>query len=126
MDLREQIENKIKKALHPTHLEVINESFMHNVPPGSESHFKIIVVASAFENKNILERQRTINEILSQELKAPPPVPSPMAIGPLVQRTGGGEEKIHALSMQTLTPAEWEAREKKVRETPPCLGGSKK
>ena len=104
MDLREQIENKIKKALNPTHLEVINESFMHNVPPGSESHFKIIVVADLFDGKNLLERQRTINEILSRELK----------------------EKIHALSMQTLTPAEWEAREKKVRETPPCLGGSKK
>jgi hypothetical protein len=28
-------------GLNPTHLEVINESKFHNVPKGSESHFKV-------------------------------------------------------------------------------------
>ncbi|XP_073780991.1 bolA-like protein 1 isoform X1 [Danio rerio] len=37
------IRTKLSKALNPEHLEVINESHMHAVPPGSESHFKVLV-----------------------------------------------------------------------------------
>ncbi|HCP04161.1 MAG TPA: BolA family transcriptional regulator, partial [Pseudomonas sp.] len=33
------------QALNPAHLELINESHMHSVPPGSESHFKAVVVS---------------------------------------------------------------------------------
>ena len=39
---------KLQTALTPTHLEVINESASHNVPPGSESHFKLVVVSECF------------------------------------------------------------------------------
>ena len=45
---------KITKALSPVHLEVINESYMHNVPKGSESHFKVIVVSKEFENVSLI------------------------------------------------------------------------
>lgn len=38
------ITESIKDSLQPIHLEVINESYMHNVPKGSESHFKVLVV----------------------------------------------------------------------------------
>ena len=48
------IESSIKKKLvynfEPHHLEIINESYMHNVPRGSETHFKVVVVSSKFEN----------------------------------------------------------------------------
>ena len=42
------IENTIKNILidnfDPSLLSVTNESFMHNVPDGSESHFKVVIV----------------------------------------------------------------------------------
>lgn len=49
MTMQQQIEAKLAAALSPSHLEVINESYMHRVAPGSESHFKVVVVSQAFE-----------------------------------------------------------------------------
>jgi len=44
-----QITDKLKKAFQPlTHLQVLNESYMHNVPKGSETHFKVVVVSNTF------------------------------------------------------------------------------
>lgn len=103
MEIQSRIERKITEALKPAHLEVINESHMHRVPPGSESHFKVVVVSEGFEGKKLLDRQRAINAVLSEELKSP----------------------VHALALQTYTPKEWEARGGKVNVSPPCLGGSK-
>lgn len=39
--LAKQIRAKLAAALNPQHLDVINESHMHNVPKGTESHFKV-------------------------------------------------------------------------------------
>ena len=44
MSMQETIEHKIAAGFAPAHLEVINESHMHSVPPGSESHFKLVIV----------------------------------------------------------------------------------
>ena len=49
MTIQETIEQKIATSLAPVHLEVINESHMHNVPPGSESHFKVVIVTDTFD-----------------------------------------------------------------------------
>jgi BolA protein len=43
MTIQANIEAKITDALSPEFLEVANESHMHNVPPDSESHFKVTV-----------------------------------------------------------------------------------
>ena len=37
----ESIEQKLTANLVPAHLEIINESYMHSVPKGSETHFKV-------------------------------------------------------------------------------------
>ena len=103
MTVQETIEHKIVSSLAPWHLEVINESHMHNVPPGSESHFKVVVVADAFDGMPRVRRHQKVNGILDAELK-------------------GG---VHALSMQTLTPAEWTARGGTVPDSPLCLAGSR-
>lgn len=34
------VSRKIAAAFGPAHMEVVNESHMHNVPRGSETHFK--------------------------------------------------------------------------------------
>ena len=31
------------------HLNILNESYKHNVPKGSESHFNVLIVSDAFE-----------------------------------------------------------------------------
>ncbi len=97
------IEQKLNAALAPAHLQVINESHMHSVPPGSESHFKVIVVSERFEGQPLVGRHKTVNALLSDELQ-------------------GG---VHALSMQTMTPAEWVRRGGQVLVSPACRGGTK-
>ena len=101
--VQQTIESKIKASLSPMHLRVVNESHMHSVPPGSESHFKLVIVTEAFEGEPRIRRHQLVHAILARELK----------------------ENIHALSMETLTPAEWVRREGRTSESPPCLGGGK-
>ncbi|QKT03267.1 BolA family transcriptional regulator [Ectothiorhodospiraceae bacterium 2226] len=103
MRVQSAIERKVREALHPQHLEVINESDNHNVPPGSESHFKLVVVSEAFAGKPLVARHRQINAVLAQELR----------------------EDVHALALHTLTPEEWAARGG-APTSPPCLGGGKR
>lgn len=49
------IEQALSTNLNPIHLEVINESYMHNVPKGSESHFKVLVVSDKFQDLALLK-----------------------------------------------------------------------
>lgn len=103
--MAEVIKAKLEAAVAPLYMELVNESSMHNVPPGSELHWNLIVVSAAFEGQGRVDRQRLINGALAEEL-----------------RTG----KVHALTMKTLTPAEWRAAGGDVDNTaPPCKGGSK-
>jgi BolA protein len=103
MSVQSTIENKIRAALAPAHLEVVNESHMHSVPPGSESHFRLVIVSKQFEGAPRVRRHQMVNGILKTELK----------------------QDIHALSMQTLTGAEWEERGGRTMASPPCHGGGK-
>ncbi|HMB76299.1 MAG TPA: BolA/IbaG family iron-sulfur metabolism protein [Kiloniellaceae bacterium] len=103
MTMLSRIEDKLKGAFAPSHLEVINESYKHSVPPGSESHFKVTIVSEDFAGKRLVARHQAVNALLKDEL-------------------AGG---VHALSMETLTDAEWQARDRTSMATPNCLGGSK-
>lgn len=103
MSVTENIETKLRENLAPVHLEVINESYKHSVPEGSESHFKVVVVSDSFEGVPLVRRHQRVNGILADELNG----------------------AVHALSMDTLTASEWERRRGARRETPECLGGSK-
>ncbi len=100
--MQQTITSKLEKALSPEHLEVINESHMHNVPEGSESHFKVVIVSDDFKNKMLLARHRLVNKVLEEELKG----------------------SIHALALHTMTMEEWFDKGK-AAESPPCEGGSK-
>jgi BolA protein len=97
------IEEKLSNQLDLQHLQVINESANHNVPPGSESHFKVVMVAASFDGQRLLQRHRTVNKILSEELAS----------------------AIHALAIHTYTADEWSARHGDTPLSPPCLGGDK-
>jgi len=49
------IRKKLTEALKPIHLDVINESYMHNVPKEAEMHFKVIVVSKEFEGLPLIQ-----------------------------------------------------------------------
>ncbi len=103
MSMQQTITEKLTATLTPSHLEVINESDNHNVPPGSESHFKLVVVSEEFDGQTLLGRHRRINGILADELQ-------------------GG---IHALAIHAYSPQEWADKNARSPESPPCLGGGR-
>ena len=103
MSHQQTIEEKLNAALQPTHLEVLDESHMHSVPPGSESHFKITLVAKQFIDLPLIKQHRLVNDILKEELAG----------------------KIHALALHTYTPTQWVERNAPAPESPLCQGGSK-
>ncbi|KAM9980929.1 hypothetical protein ACTFIY_003241 [Dictyostelium cf. discoideum] len=104
------IENEIKelliKELNPINLEIINESYMHNVPKGSESHFKVKIVSEKFETLSMIEQHRLVNEILKNYI---------------------GNGKIHALSITSRTPTQWKKNNQPTTivddKSPSCKGG---
>lgn len=103
MTRRELIEERLDAAFKPLHLEVADESHMHAVPKGSESHFRAVLVTEAFEGKSLVERHRAVNEELADQFS----------------------QGLHALALHTMTPEEWFAKGGTAPESPPCLGGSK-
>lgn len=44
--------------------EVLNESHGHNVPRGSETHFKVLVVSPVFEGKLPVHRHRAVYNVV--------------------------------------------------------------
>ena len=66
--LQEVIETKLQEHFEPEFLNVLNESYMHNVPAGSESHFKVVVVSDKFEGQRLIGRHRQVNQVLADEL----------------------------------------------------------
>lgn len=53
--VREKIIKKLQSEFNPEFLDVINESASHSVPKGSETHFKVVVVSSVFDNLTTLQ-----------------------------------------------------------------------
>lgn len=55
-----EIKKKLKKTFSPVHVEVLNESYMHNVPRGSETHFKVVVVSDQFQNQTLIQVKKQL------------------------------------------------------------------
>lgn len=53
--VQEAIYCVLKERFEPIHLEVVNESYMHNVPKGAETHFKVLVVSNKFQELSLLK-----------------------------------------------------------------------
>lgn len=104
MSRKQRIEQRLGSELNAMHLEVTDESHMHNVPAGAESHFKVLVVSEAFDGERLVGRHRRINALLTDEF------------------TDG----MHALAIHAWTPREWfDKGGGAAPESPPCQGGSK-
>ncbi len=88
MRVRTAIETKLREALAPEALEIVDESHKHvghaGARPEGESHFHVHIVSPAFAGKKPVERQRMVYAALAEELRT----------------------DIHALSMETRAPGE--------------------
>lgn len=98
--VKESIEHKLSSALQPVMLEVINESDNHNVPPDSETHFKVIAASAEFMSLRPVQRHQRVYGILRDELA----------------------NGVHALALHLYTPEEWQ-KQHGVAQSPPCMGG---
>jgi stress-induced morphogen len=104
MNVQSEIEHRLSTELEPEHLEVVNESHMHSVPPNSETHFKVVAVSAAFDGKRKVARHQQVYAIVAEQLQGP----------------------VHALALHTYTPTEWSERQQDAPDSPDCLGGSKR
>ncbi len=89
-DRRSRIEAELRERLAAIHVEVVDESHLHVGHVGAREgggHFRAVVVSARFENESPVQRQRLVYSALEKVM---------------------GNE-VHALSMKTLTPAEWTA-----------------
>ena len=101
MSLQARIETKLKSSLDPSHLEVINESHQHNVPKGSETHFKVVIVSTRFDGVSAVKRHQLVYGALADEM-----------------RSG-----VHALAITSRSPSEW-ATSPEANTSPLCHGGT--
>ena len=96
-----KIETTIKDLLidtfDPSILSVINESYMHNVPEGSESHFKVVIVSKSFKDIKNIKRHQEIYKALKNIM-----------------------ESIHALSIQAFNEEEYK-KNPKIVKSPNCI-----
>ena len=83
-----EIDKRLREALAPTRLEVVNDSAKHRGHAGDdgsgESHFIVEIEALAFAGMSRLDRQRAINSALGDLLK----------------------DRIHALAIRARAPGE--------------------
>ena len=84
---------KLTAAFAPTRLELEDDSARHaghhheggmDARPGGESHFNLTIVSEAFAGQGRVQRQRSVNAVLAEELAGP----------------------VHALSIRAWTPDE--------------------
>ena len=103
MSMQETVSQKLNSELSPLFIQVENESHMHNVPPNSETHFKVVLVTEQFQGKLPVKRHQMVYKLLADEMQA----------------------GVHALALHTYTPDEWQQRQQNSPDSPNCMGGGK-
>jgi BolA family transcriptional regulator, general stress-responsive regulator len=88
MPVTDRLRAMLSEALALLAVDIVDESARHaghaHTRPGGESHFRVRIVAAAFEGKSRLERHRMVNILLEEEFT----------------------QGLHAMALTTLTPAE--------------------
>ncbi|HYE48040.1 MAG TPA: BolA family protein [Azospirillaceae bacterium] len=90
MEYQTRMRTKLTEALAPRRLDIKDESHRHaghaGHRPEGETHFDVEIVSDRFAGLSRVARQRLVYQILAAELA----------------------ERVHALSLRTLTPDEAE------------------
>ncbi|NLQ16395.1 BolA/IbaG family iron-sulfur metabolism protein [Marinomonas sp. M1K-6] len=100
MSIQSHIEKSINDKIDVAFMTLENESHKHNVPEGSESHFKLVLVSDVFDGKRLVQRHQLIYAVLQTEMT-----------------------QIHALAMHLYTLKEWHERQAMAPSSPQCHGG---
>ena len=100
MSMRDIIEAKLRAALQPDFIDVVDESANHS--RGAETHFNVTVVTDTFAGQRLLQRHRQVNAALAEELAG----------------------SVHALAIHTYAPREWRARQALAPASPECAHGA--
>lgn len=77
--------------MDPKEIKAILENGMSNLVvnvDGDGTHFEALIVSTEFEGKSLIERHKIVYGVLGDAMK----------------------ERIHALSLKTFTPEQWESR----------------
>jgi len=85
--ITELIRQKLKQALKPELIEIIDQSNAHAGHAGNQKgggHYYLTIIASDFEGKTLVQRHQLIYQALNDMMK----------------------EDIHALGINALTPSE--------------------
>jgi len=73
--VRENIEQKLREAFSPAHLDVEDVSEQHRGHggwrEGGETHFHVVMTAKTFEGQTRVARQRAVYKVLADELAGP-------------------------------------------------------
>lgn len=100
MSVEQTIQNKLTEHFSPMVLHIENESHRHSSGRGSESHFKVVLIAEHFIGMRAVARHRAVYECLAQEL----------------------ENGVHALALHLYTPEEWKAENGVIPASTNCVG----
>ena len=92
----ELIVSQLNVSFDVENLFLENESFMHNVPPNSETHFKLVIVSNDFVELTNVKRHQAIYNALNRTMS-----------------------RIHALSIQAFTINEY-LKNPVILESPDC------
>jgi len=88
MEIEKEIKTRLAQKMDLSHFEIkdfTGRHLNHKLHEGG-FHLEAIIVSKAFNKKNLIERHRMVYEAMGKLMK----------------------HEIHALSMKTLTPKEWE------------------
>ena len=88
MEIEEEIKTRLSQKMDLAHFEIkdfTGRHLNHKLHEGG-FHLEAVIVSKAFNEKNLIERHRMVYEAMGELMK----------------------HEIHALSMKTLTPKEWE------------------
>ena len=88
MSVAASVRARLTDAFEPTRLDVVDESHLHaghaGARPEGETHFRVEIVAAAFDGISRVERQRMVYRALKDELG----------------------DRIHALALRARSPGE--------------------
>ena len=95
MKMLTKINNKLSGTFSPLYLSVENESHLHQTPPDAETHFKVVMVSSAFSGQLPVKRHQSVYRALCTEIK-----------------------DIHALALHLYTLSEWNQKQNQQQTVP--------
>ena len=96
MNVQNKIDKLLREKINISELIILNDSYKHNVPLNSESHFNVQIVSDDFKDLSQIQRHKKVYKAVECLLT-----------------------EIHALSITAVTTSEFK-ESPSLRDTPDC------